>query len=115
MLLANVWAIHNDPKLWDEPRNFKPERFEIEGTKENRVGYKLMPFGSGRRACPGEGLAMRMIGLTLGSLIQAFELERISEEIEDVEEGARLTMPKINALRMKLRPQSFMLRTLSQI
>uniref|UniRef100_A0A803NCQ6 Cytochrome P450 n=1 Tax=Chenopodium quinoa TaxID=63459 RepID=A0A803NCQ6_CHEQI len=71
MLTLNLLAIQNDPKVWDEPSKFKPERFEnVEG---DRVGYQFMPFGSGRRACPGENMATRVIGFTLGSLIQCFE------------------------------------------
>ncbi|KAL0314944.1 UNVERIFIED_CONTAM: cytochrome [Sesamum angustifolium] len=47
MLLVNAWAIHNDPKNWEDAREFKPERFE--GLEGNRDGFKLIPFGSGRR------------------------------------------------------------------
>ncbi|GKC37747.1 cytochrome P450 81E8-like protein [Tanacetum coccineum] len=52
MLLINQWAIHNDPTLWNDPKRFNPERFE--GLDGARDGFKLMPFGSGRRNCPGE-------------------------------------------------------------
>ncbi|PON49934.1 Cytochrome P450, E-class, group I [Parasponia andersonii] len=91
MLLVNAWAIHRDPKLWEDAESFKPERFENNGESE---GYKLMPFGLGRRACPGIGLAQRVLGLTLGSLIQCSEWERVSEEKIDMAEGKGLTMPK---------------------
>ncbi|KAL3652513.1 hypothetical protein CASFOL_002194 [Castilleja foliolosa] len=77
MLLVNAWAIHNDPKNWDDAQEFKPERFE--GLDGNRDGFKLMPFGSGRRGCPGEGLAVRMMGLGLGSLIQCFDWESVMD------------------------------------
>ncbi|KAA8528479.1 hypothetical protein F0562_035834 [Nyssa sinensis] len=59
MLLVNLWAIQNDPKIWVDPTKFKPERFE--GVEGARDGFKLMPFGSGKRGCPGEGLAMLQI------------------------------------------------------
>ncbi|KAL5790976.1 hypothetical protein ACOSQ2_005864 [Xanthoceras sorbifolium] len=102
ILLVNAWAIHRDPKLWDDPNSFKPERFEI---GEGEAG-KMMPFGMGRRACPGVGLAQRVVGLTLGSLIQCFEWERVSEDKVDMTEGRGITMPKIQPLEVlcKARP-----------
>ncbi|GLU04195.1 hypothetical protein SLE2022_213540 [Rubroshorea leprosula] len=113
MLLVNLWAIHNDPKIWEKPEKFKPERFQ--GLKGNRDGFKLMPFGSGRRGCPGEGLATRMVGLTLASVIQAFEWERIGEEMVDMTEGTGLTMPKAKALQARCRPRQAMVDLLSKI
>lgn len=113
MLLVNLWAIQNDPKSWEDPRKFKPERFEgVEGTK---VGYKWMPFGSGRRGCPGENLAMRMVGFALGSVIQCFEWERIGDEMVDMTEGSGLTMPKAQSLVANCRPRPGMFNVLSQI
>ncbi|XWS25551.1 hypothetical protein CRYUN_Cryun27aG0077700 [Craigia yunnanensis] len=113
MLLVNAWAIHNDPNNWGEPTKFKPERFE--GLEGSKVAFKLMPFGSGRRSCPGEGLAMRMVGLTLGSLIQCFEWERIGKAMVDMTEGPGLTMPKAQPLQAKCRPRQPFVNLLSQI
>ncbi|XVF20609.1 hypothetical protein REPUB_Repub12eG0015500 [Reevesia pubescens] len=76
IVLVNAWAIHRDPKLWDDPTSFKPERFEND-EKLGEHSHKLMPFGLGRRACPGANLAQRVVGLTLGSLIQCFDWERV--------------------------------------
>ena len=113
MLMVNQWAIQRDPKLWVEPEKFKPERFE--GLEGSRDGFKLMPFGSGRRGCPGEGLALRMVGLALGSLIQCFDWERISEEMIDMTEGPGLTTPKAQPLVAKCRPRPSMANLISQI
>lgn len=95
MLFINAWAIHRDPTLWDEPTSFKPERFE-----NGRVdqAYKLMPFGLGRRACPGDGLAKRVMALTLGSLIQCFEWKRVSEKEIDMAEFTTITICKVEPL-----------------
>ncbi|KAK9949055.1 hypothetical protein M0R45_004601 [Rubus argutus] len=102
IVLVNAWAIHRDPKLWEDPESFKPERFK--SSKDET--YKLMPFGNGRRACPGAGLAQRVVGLTLGSLIQCFEWERVDEREIDMTEGKGLTMPKASPLEAmcKARP-----------
>uniref|UniRef100_A0A1J3G4Q4 Cytochrome P450 81D11 n=1 Tax=Noccaea caerulescens TaxID=107243 RepID=A0A1J3G4Q4_NOCCA len=94
MLLTNAWAMHRDPSLWEEPETFKPERFEKEGEAQ-----KLMPFGKGRRACPGAELGKRLVTLALGCLIQCFEWERVGEELVDMVEDKGLTMPKANPLR----------------
>lgn len=99
MLLVNQWAIHRDPKLWTDPKNYNPERFE--GLEAMRDGFKYMPFGSGRRSCPGEGLAVRVMALTLGMLIQCFNWERMSEKMVDMTEGPGLTLPKAKPLIAK--------------
>ncbi|KAM7277740.1 hypothetical protein ACFE04_004874 [Oxalis oulophora] len=113
MLLVNLWAIQNNPKTWEEPRKFKPERFEsVEGFRD---GFKMMPFGSGRRSCPGEGLATRIVGLSLGSLIQCFDWERISKEMVDMTEGNALSLPKAQPLVAKCCARPQMVKLLSQL
>ncbi|PWA59421.1 cytochrome P450 mono-oxygenase [Artemisia annua] len=103
MLLVNQWAIHHDPKLWNDPEMFNSERFEgIEGPRD---GFKLIPFGSGRRSCPGEGLAVRVVGSTLGLLIQCFDWERLSEKMVDMTEAPGLNMPKAEPLVAKCKPR----------
>ncbi|CAN4122608.1 unnamed protein product [Withania somnifera] len=80
ILMVNAWAIHRDPKLWDEPEKFKPERFEgMEGEKEG-FNYKFVPFGMGRRACSGANMAMRSVSLVLGSLVQWFDWKNVEEK-----------------------------------
>ncbi|KAK9097257.1 hypothetical protein Sjap_022754 [Stephania japonica] len=117
MLLVNMWAIHNDPNVWDQPGEFRPERFQSGQGHAGvvRDGFKLMPFGSGRRSCPGEGLAMKVVGLVLGTLIQCFEWERVGKELVDMSEGAGLTMPKARPLEAMCRPRSELLPLLSQL
>ncbi|GKV16711.1 hypothetical protein SLEP1_g27313 [Rubroshorea leprosula] len=99
---VNVFAIHRDPNLWDDPESFRPERLE----KEEKESNKLMPFGMGRRACPGAALAHRLVGLTLGSIIQCFEWKRVSEEEVDMTEGRGPVVPKAQPLEAmcKARP-----------
>ncbi|KAK4393451.1 cytochrome [Sesamum angolense] len=89
---VNAWAIHRDPRVWDDPTTFNPERFEEAG----EVGpTKLLPFGMGRRSCPGNGLANRVVGLTLASLIQCFEWQRIDDALVELTEGKGISRPKL--------------------
>ncbi|KAK6116265.1 hypothetical protein DH2020_049987 [Rehmannia glutinosa] len=101
ILLVNVWHIQNSPEVWEDPRQFKPERFrDFEGGKN---GCEFLPFGSGRRACPGENLAMRVVALALGTLIQCFEWEKVFEI--DMNEGTGFTAPKIQPLTARCCPR----------
>ncbi|OVA15923.1 Cytochrome P450 [Macleaya cordata] len=121
VLLANAWAIHRDPKLWDEPTKFKPERFidglERDDHKEGRLmmnNYNFMPFGLGRRGCPGNLMGMQIVSLTLGRLIQCFEWESVEGEEEvDMSEAPGLTMAKAKPLEALCRPRQAMLDFLS--
>lgn len=69
-------GISNDPKLWKNPEKFEPERF-ISGEEEVDMtgikGMKMIPFGVGRRICPGLGMATIHVHLMLARLVQEFE------------------------------------------
>ncbi|KAJ1690206.1 hypothetical protein LUZ63_014361 [Rhynchospora breviuscula] len=101
MLLINIYAIHRDPSIWKDPTEFRPERFENE--KAERLW--LLPFGIGRRKCPGEALAIRMIALALGTLIQCFEWERVGAKEVDMTESAGIVMAKAVRLDAMYRPR----------
>ncbi|XP_062201103.1 dolabradiene monooxygenase-like [Phragmites australis] len=72
-VLVNVWAISRDPKYWDDPEEFKPERFEKNDLDYKGTNYEYLPFGSGRRMCPGINLGLANINLVLVSLLYHFD------------------------------------------
>ncbi|KAF9621999.1 hypothetical protein IFM89_029219 [Coptis chinensis] len=112
MLLVNQLALHSDPNVWPEPMKFKPDRFE-KGNGENGVNW--IAFGLGRRACPGEGLALRMLGLTLGVLIQFFDWERIGGDMVDMSVREQGIRAKAKPLEAMYRPRKSLLHLLSHL
>ncbi|KAL6875692.1 hypothetical protein ACP4OV_013205 [Aristida adscensionis] len=80
-ILINVWAIGHDSEVWPEPEKFMPERFLEKEVDFRGRHFELLPFGSGRRMCPGTPLAMRMVHLMLASLLHRFEW-RLPADVE---------------------------------
>ncbi|RZC48513.1 hypothetical protein C5167_016940 [Papaver somniferum] len=117
VLLTNVWAIHRDPMLWDEPLKFKPERFidALEKDKDGKLwSSSFLPFGMGRRGCPGNLMGMQLVSLVLGRLIQCFEWERFGNEEVDMSEGPGLTMPIAKPLVAVCKPRQAMMHFLTK-
>ncbi|KAE8708068.1 Licodione synthase [Hibiscus syriacus] len=108
LLFVNVWSISRDPKVWEDPLKFQPERF----LKSNDIDVKglhfqLLPFGTGRRGCPGSSLAREELSVTLAAMIQCFDW-RMAEETPnagggggcvDMTERPGLAVPRAKSLR----------------
>ncbi|KAG5105472.1 hypothetical protein JHK82_042442 [Glycine max] len=101
IVIINGWGMQRDPQLWNDATCFKPERFDVEGEEK-----KLVAFGMGRRACPGEPMAMQSVSFTLGLLIQCFDWKRVSEEKLDMTENNWITLSRLIPLEAmcKARP-----------
>ncbi|CAN6315180.1 unnamed protein product [Urochloa humidicola] len=112
MLLVNVYAIHRDPAAWEDPAEFRSERFE-DGKAEDRL---LLPFGMGRRKCPGEALALQTLGLVLGTLIQCFDWDTVDGAAKvDMAEGVGITLPRAVPLEAMCKPRQVMLPVLQEL
>ncbi|XP_076949670.1 cytochrome P450 83B1-like [Bidens hawaiensis] len=73
MVYVNVWAIGRDPKTWENPNEFHSERFTGSNIDYKGLDFEFIPFGSGRRGCPGMSLRAKTMELILSNLIYAFE------------------------------------------
>lgn len=70
---VNVWAIGRDPEVWEEPLAFRPERFFGSEVDVRGNHFELLPFGSGRRRCPGWELGLLSMCFMAARLLQCFD------------------------------------------
>ncbi len=71
LILAHQYYIMNDPKYWNNPQEFKPERFLENGKYLASCPIAFIPFGTGRRMCLGEKLAINDVFLVFVRLLQS--------------------------------------------
>ncbi|KAI3774369.1 hypothetical protein L1987_48921 [Smallanthus sonchifolius] len=72
-IFVNVWAMGRDPKLWNDPLSFNPERFIDSKMDFKGPDFELLPFGSGRRICPGLPSGIKSVEFLLASLVREFD------------------------------------------
>ncbi|XP_021865288.2 cytochrome P450 84A1 [Spinacia oleracea] len=75
-IMINAWAIGRDPNSWSDPEMFKPGRFLKEGVPDFKGGnFEFIPFGSGRRSCPGMVLGLYALEMCVANLLHSFTWE----------------------------------------
>ncbi len=108
-VMVNLWAIGRDPTTWDRPLEFDPVRFlEHPEIDVNGQSFELLPFGSGRRACPGRPLAALVIQFTLASLLHSFDWSLPNQQEPstlDMSEKFGLTLPRAQRLHVMAHPR----------
>ena len=77
--IVNSWALARDPSYWEKAEEFKPERF-MEGGSATAIDnkgndFQYLPFGAGRRMCPGANFAIANIEVMLANLVYHFNWE----------------------------------------
>ncbi|CAI0411007.1 unnamed protein product [Linum tenue] len=91
MVMINLWAVMRDPEIWEQPESFVPERFLAEPLDFKGQTGKFVPFGAGRRLCPGMTLALVEVELVAANLLCWFDWE-LPEGVVD------LDMSEINSV-----------------
>ena len=106
-LMTNLWKISTDPSVWSDPLEFKPERFLTTHKDVDVRGhhFELLPFGCGRRICPGISFGLQMVHLTLANFLHSFEISNPSLELVDMTESFGLTNTKTTPLEVLLKPR----------
>jgi len=78
-VVVNAWWLANNPSWWKNPEEFRPERFleeecATDAVAGGKVDFRFVPFGVGRRSCPGIILALPILGLVIAKMVSNFEL-----------------------------------------
>ncbi|KAG4212317.1 hypothetical protein ERO13_A02G157500v2 [Gossypium hirsutum] len=101
LVYVNAWAIGKDPGTWENPEEFYPERFIGSPIDYKGQHFELIPFGAGRRVCPGMHMGVAVVELALANLLYKFDWEMpIAMTKEDIDFDALpgLATHKKNAL-----------------
>nr|AIS92509.1 cinnamate 4-hydroxylase [Epimedium sagittatum] len=110
-ILVNAWWLANNPEHWKNPEEFRPERFLEEESKVEANGndFRYLPFGVGRRSCPGIILALPILGITLGRLVQNFELlpPPGQEKLDTTEKGGQFSLHILKHSTIVAKPRVF--------
>ncbi|XP_027367963.1 cytochrome P450 CYP736A12-like [Abrus precatorius] len=100
-VIINAWAIMREPSAWSEAEKFWPERFEGSNNDVRGHDFQLIPFGSGRRGCPGLQLGLTVVRLVVAQLVHCFHWKlphgMLPNDL-DMTEHFGLAMPRANHL-----------------
>ncbi|KAG4127165.1 hypothetical protein ERO13_D10G200500v2 [Gossypium hirsutum] len=101
LVYVNAWAIGRDPEAWENPEEFCPERFIGSSIDYKGLNFELIPFGAGRRVCPGMHMGVAAVELALANLLYKFDWEMstgMNKKDIDFDVVPGLTTHKKNAL-----------------
>ncbi|XP_050221900.1 cytochrome P450 CYP82D47-like [Mercurialis annua] len=106
-LFTNLWKIHRDPKMWPSPLEYRPERF-LTSHKDFDVrgqNFEFLPFGSGRRMCPGISFALQILQLTLATLLHGLDFSSPTGEPIDMTASLGMTNIRATPLEILINPR----------
>ncbi|XP_030519080.2 cytochrome P450 71D11-like [Rhodamnia argentea] len=106
-VLVNAWAIGRDPEYWDDPETFYPERFKDNPVDYKGTSFEYIPFGAGRRICPGMNFGLANVELPLAMLLYHFDWELpegMKSEEMDMSEALGVTQRRKHDLYLVPKP-----------
>jgi cytochrome P450 len=92
---TNTWAIQRDPKVWERPEEFLPERFEGNPVDFKGQDFEFIPFGGGRRGCPGMIFGVALVEFVVANLLCWFDWKLEGEDLDMTEISALTASKKI--------------------
>ena len=102
-VFINIWAVHRHPSAYKNPLEFDPDRFIGSDIDVKGTNYQLLPFGTGRRICPGLTMGLIMVQLGLARLLHSFDWSmpagQTAEHDLDMLETFGITTPKADPLQ----------------
>lgn len=107
-VFINTWSMGRDPSRWNAPEEFNPDRFLGKAIDVKGQNFELLPFGSGRRMCPGYSLGLKMIRSSLANLLHGFNWklpDNATTEDLSMEEVFGLATPRKFPLVAVLEPR----------
>ncbi|CDY34787.1 BnaA09g41540D [Brassica napus] len=98
-LVINAYGVMRDPDYWEDPNKFKPERFLASSgsswqEERREQAMKFLPFGGGRRRCPGSNVAYIIVGTAIGVMVQCFDWK--------IKRGYEVNMEETSGLKLFL-------------
>ncbi|GFZ11988.1 cytochrome P450, family 71, subfamily B, polypeptide 19 [Actinidia rufa] len=103
-VFTNAWIIGRDPSLWAWPNEFWPERFMDSLVDFRGHDFEFIPFGAGRRGCPGIQFVLSVDELALANLVGNFDFSVLVGEELDTSEAAGLIVRKRTTLLAAVTP-----------
>jgi cytochrome P450 len=93
-VVTNALAIQTDHKVWDRPKEFRPERFEGNPVDFRGQDFEFIPFGAGRKGCPGLTFGVASVESVIANIIYWFDWKMPGDNIQ----GEDLDMSEVNGL-----------------